>query len=200
MAEKKGEVSSGGPPEVLYVFNLYYDTESHSARRLRPGNMTGFLLDNGRRIRSKGRHRLDEVSLADVVRNLDKLVDGVRRKYVEVYLDGDGRQLVTAEMLEDLRPGKARGRPHGEKPLPPAEKKPAESPPAEKKPEVNLESRVEVASRLGAELRPARRSLDDLMKLNRADLDEEARKAGVERPEDHKTKRELADAILERGR
>lgn len=76
--------------------------EAHAARRLRPRNRQGFVLDNGARIRRKGRKRASMISLEQAAANAAKLVQGIKESYIKVSFDGDGRRPVPVKMLEGL--------------------------------------------------------------------------------------------------
>lgn len=90
------------PPKSLFVVHMSRDPSAHAARRLRPTNKHRFTLDDGRRIRRNG-GRPQELSIEACIKNVNKLIQGVKESYIWIALDGDGKKEVTVEMLESLK-------------------------------------------------------------------------------------------------
>ena len=84
--------------EVFLVRNPARDPSSHTARKLRPGNYTGFLLGDGRRIRRAGA-RCTELSFKDVYENREMILEGIRLREIEVSLNGE---VGTFDMLKSF--------------------------------------------------------------------------------------------------
>jgi hypothetical protein len=95
-------LKAAGVPEMLCIRNLAHDPLSRVHRRLRPGNRTGFLLEDGTRIRRHG-GAPKEISVLTVLANLDKLVDGVENRYVEITDPTHNGTVVSTEMLKSLK-------------------------------------------------------------------------------------------------
>lgn len=90
------------PPKSLYIFHMARSPLGRTARRLRPGNRQGFVLDDGVRVRRKGKKRVTEIGFDAAIQNIEKLIDGVKHSYIRVSLDGDGKKPVSLKQLEGL--------------------------------------------------------------------------------------------------
>lgn len=69
--------------ESFTIRNLARDPSSKVARKLRPGNYTGFMLQDGRRIRRAG-VRGAEVSFVDALKSIEQILAGVKYREIEV--------------------------------------------------------------------------------------------------------------------
>jgi hypothetical protein len=69
--------------DAVHIRNLARDPVARVARKLRPGNKTGFILSNGTRIRRKGR-RKTEISGREALDNQELIADGINDGWIEV--------------------------------------------------------------------------------------------------------------------
>jgi hypothetical protein len=90
--------------ESFIIRNLARDPSSKVMRKLRPGNYTGFMFSDGRRIRRAGA-RGTEVTFKDALRELDRIIEGVELREIEVIAPDN--TVATAEQLKSW--GKAMG-------------------------------------------------------------------------------------------
>jgi len=156
---------------MILVTNLAHKKISRTARVLRSGRRTGFLLEDGTRIRRRGRRgtELDEGALKA---NLEKLCEGIEEMWISVVSTETGAEL-TADDLIKMAGGKV------------AAKAPEKEP--EKEPEGEDDAGEHDAEFLDEAL---------LKKMKREELDELAEEYGLD-PEDYKTKGEIIDALME---
>jgi hypothetical protein len=85
-------------PKVVLVHNLARDPSARTERKLRPGNKTGFILDDGRRMRRAGA-RSNVVDIKTVLQNIDKFIEGVQLKYISL-ADDQGVVIILDRLVE----------------------------------------------------------------------------------------------------
>lgn len=99
--EKKKVETEPRELDYLMVQHMGYAAETRSHRHLKAGNRRKrFMLDDGRRIQSKG-ERFDEVTFSDVLTNFNLLLGGVRDGVIRVCRP-DNLQELTLEQFAEL--------------------------------------------------------------------------------------------------
>ena len=194
---------------AVLVRHISKRVQSRSGRRVARGGgrRQGVVLDNGLRIRKKGRLRLNVVHLSEFARSSDRLMAAMDLSIIEV-LDPNTMKVLSKEELfgrlniavkESVNPrpadatredidvsavtaavDQANAKRDGE----------ANPPPSERDTGL-LDDEGEEMSEEGDEL-----SMDDLEKMSRKDLDKLAVDYGVEDPKKLANKGEVIDAIV----
>jgi hypothetical protein len=155
------------------VRNLARDPTNHAARRLRPGNKTGFVLSNGTRIRRRNT-RGTTISHDLLAEDANRVCEAVAAGYIEVQKAG---KVLSAKELESSLGVKTPAAPVAEPP-------PVDAPPLDTVVDPQPDGEGEEWSE------------EDLRKLNRAELNTLAKEWEITDPESYPTKGALVEAML----
>lgn len=98
--EKKKVETKSRELDYLMVQHMGYAAETRAHRHIKAGNRRKrFMLDDGRRIQSKG-ERFDEVTFSDVLTNFNVLLGGVRDGVIRVCRPDNLQELTLEQFVE----------------------------------------------------------------------------------------------------
>lgn len=213
--EKEAPKTEPRPKDYVLVNHMMKSARSSLKRHMRSGNRRqGVILDNGQRIRKRGYRMMNEVNLRTMVENHRRLLDYLESGIIEVIdpvtgksLDVDGlikkieevgsRLTPGDKMKVDWSPNATEAKPDSTRPDMEVSEELAKSPEATGKPESEPEQESEPDEVVGEGEPEEGLTEEELLKLNRSDLNDTAREYGVDNPEGLKNKQEVVDAIFE---
>jgi len=168
----------------MFIRNLGYDPSTKAIRASRPWRYTGVVLPNGVGLPRSSSRGL-QITLEDAANWIDFLIEQVRECRIEV--SDDSGQVLAVEDLTKLA---------GIKPDKPAEPTPEVKTVATDKP---AEPAKKLDEKPAEPVRPAKKvkhhSEDELQAMKRSELDNLAKKLGLE-PADYHNKAGLIEAII----